>query len=126
LVAVDVRLRVFFLACALSACGSSSNAPATTGELVCNAVDAGASCATDGPTFESLQPVFARACNPCHDGTTPDGPWPLVNYDDVASWSSLIKSDILNCSMPPSDGGIPITDHERNAIVNWVLCDVPP
>jgi len=68
---------------------------------------------------------------PCHDGTmkdvvTGEDVWPLTTYDDVAEWGSIVKNSILECTMPPADGAVPITDAERSAIVQWVLCKTPP
>jgi uncharacterized membrane protein len=114
------------LAVCAGACGGGSTAP-TVAAQTCEDPDASkAVCAADaGPTYNRVRSIINSACVPCHDGSDPDGSWPLTDYDDIAAWASTIKDDMLNCSMPPADGGVPITRHDRDLLVQWLLCDTP-
>jgi hypothetical protein len=98
-----------------------------TAALTCSALDAGATCPTDGPTYEAtIQPILARSCLPgCHD-SSPDAAWPLTDFDDITAWSTYIESDLIRCTMPPPDAGVAITDDERNEIFTWLGCGTPP
>jgi len=123
-------LQACLLTLAFCACSSDLTVP-TTGELVCRDVDASsAACeAGVGPTYDAIRPIVAKSCLPCHDDPNPDpdgGTWPLITYDDVAGWTSVVKEDILDCSMPPADGGVPITAKDRDLFVQWILCGAPP
>ena len=83
-----------------------------------------ANCSGVVPTYAQLTPVFTRACVVCHDDAA-GGPWPLTTYQHVADWQDQVRSEILNCTMPPLDAGIPITWDERQAIFTWVRCGRP-
>ena len=115
----------------LAACGSgSSNAP-QEGSLYasCTDIDASATCSTDGASFEAtVQPILAKSCLPaCHDGS-PDAAWPLTDYDDVQAWTTFVSADLLQCAMPPvaNAGQYPITRHDRETILQWIVCGTPP
>jgi hypothetical protein len=123
---VKLPLRACVLALALAACGSSNNGVANSdgGALTCN-VDAPTSCPADGPTWETVAPIVgARCAAPCHYGQI-DGPWPLYTYQQVVDWYDVVRSDLLNCTMPPPDSGVPMTDDERHTILTWLRCDTP-
>jgi uncharacterized membrane protein len=119
-------LRALLIALPLgaAACGGGSSTNADGGALHC-AVDAPTSCPPDGaPTWETIQPVIVRRCVPCHNGQEADGPWPLLTYEEVVSWSDDVRTMVLECTMPPPGEGI-ITDEERHAILQWLRCDYP-
>ena len=61
---------------------------------------------------------------PCHSDSVGSN-WPLTTYDDVAGWADVIASDVVTCTMPPADGGVPITEHDRITLVNWFVCGNP-
>ncbi len=84
---------------------------------VCSAPDRG---------FATVMPAIDRACGSCHDGADPDGPWPLTTYEDVADWADVVRTDLSNCAMPPPDSGITLSDAERRAIIDWILCGSTP
>jgi len=119
------------LVLALSACGSSSNEPATNSLYgSCTNIDASATCMTDGSSFEAtVQPILAKGClNACHDGS-PDAAWPLTDYDDVQAWTTFVSKDLLQCTMPPNTASYdkyPITREDREAILQWIVCGTPP
>lgn len=85
-------------------------------------------CAHPDRGFAAIAPLIERACVSCHDGdgTDPDAPWPLTTYEDVADWADLVRNDISNCAMPPQDSGIGLSNDERLAIVDWILCGYSP
>jgi hypothetical protein len=88
--------------------------------LVCT-VKAPTSCPDPAPHYPDVQPIFQRACVPCHQGL-PGGNWPLLQYSHVADWQDVIRAMVLDCSMPPPDAGVPISDEERLAILTWIRC----
>jgi hypothetical protein len=125
------RVRACIFALAVGSCGGGSTST-TASPLVCDDVDASTSVceAGAGPTYAAIEPIVAKSCLPCHNDPNPDpdggDTWPLITYDDVAGWTSVVKEDILNCSMPPADGGVPMTAHDRDLFVQWILCGAPP
>jgi hypothetical protein len=82
-------------------------------------------CVKPAPHYSNITGILARSCNPCHTGGG-DAPWPLTNYDDVSAWSDIIRQDLVDCSMPPLDGGIAISASERLEVLNWVQCGALP
>jgi hypothetical protein len=93
--------------------------------FVCSAVTP-TSCPDPPLRYPDVAPIFhARCAAVCHSGIA-DGPWSLRDYEHVADWWDVIRDDILNCSMPPMDAGVPITTEERIAIVTWIRCGFPP
>jgi hypothetical protein len=128
--------RATLFVCAITfsfACGTNSSAPDpdASAELPasCTAIDASV-CTTPTPSFTNdIQPMLNRACNStCHAPGV--GPWPLVDYDDVHDWVSIIQADIVKCSMPPPDAGAagngPLSDAERTMLLDWIACGAPP
>jgi hypothetical protein len=111
----------------LAACASKSEGPVgDAGALVACNVDAPLACPADGPTYATVEPIIGRSCVPCHGGENPDGPWPLRTYKSAADWAEVIRADLITCEMPPADGGVPITDEDRHALLTWIRCDYPP
>lgn len=88
------------------------------------AVPAPTSCPAPKPTYADVQPIIARRCLQCHDGTGPE--WPLKEYRHVADWQDTIHDRLLDCSMPPPEAAIPMTIPERVAILTWIKCGFPP
>jgi hypothetical protein len=89
-------------------------------------VTAPTACPAPEPRFADVQPIIHDHCaTPCHNGA-PGGPWPLDAYQDVKDWEDLIRSDLLDCTMPPADGGVPLSDADRAAILGWIRCGSPP
>jgi uncharacterized membrane protein len=107
------------------ACRGGSDVAGDGGALVCT-VEAPTACPDPAPTFADVQPIIQSRCTPCHNGVDPDGPWPLVTYRHVADWADVVRDEVLTCAMPPEDGGIPMTDEDRTAILTWIRCGYPP
>lgn len=91
--------------------------------FVC-AVRAPTSCPEPAPRYADVEPVFAERCVICHAGNW-NGPWPLNSYQHVADWEDTIRSNVLDCTMPPLDAGVPITTEERTLILTWLRCGMP-
>jgi hypothetical protein len=90
------------------------------GAFACT-VQAPTVCPDPPPHYPDVQPLFQRACVPCHQGL-PGGPWPLLQYSHIADWQDVVRAMLLDCSMPPPDAGVPMSDEERAAILTWILC----
>jgi hypothetical protein len=87
-------------------------------------VRAPTACPEPPPRYADVLPIFEQRCIICHSGA-PNGPWPLDGYEHIADWQDNIRSDMLDCSMPPFDAGVPITLEERMAILTWIRCGLP-
>lgn len=96
---------------------------ATWGETTC-AAPAPTACAAPTVRWADVEPIFEQSCTPCHSGAA-GGPWPLSQWVDVAAWADSITPDLTNCTMPPLDGGVPMTSGERTAVLGWLACDAP-
>jgi hypothetical protein len=108
-----------------ASCGPSAQTPdggvtIDGAPLVCT-VEAPTVCPDPPPHYPDIQPIIERACVPCHQGL-PGGNWPLLQYSHVADWQDIIRAQMLACTMPPPDAGVPISDEEREAILTWILC----
>src|SRR4051812_47381193 len=88
--------------------------------LVCN-VQAPTACAEPAPHFADIQPIIQERCVSCHYGAV-GGPWPLILYGHVKHWQAGAQTMPIDCSMPPPDAGVRMTNEERMAILNWIRC----
>lgn len=89
-------------------------------------VTAPATCPDPPVRYADVAPILNQRCvETCHDGQTAAGPWPLTDYPHVADWADAVRDQVLFCTMPPVDAGVPISDAERLAILNWVRCGAP-
>ncbi|MFL5305871.1 MAG: hypothetical protein ACJ8F1_11690 [Polyangia bacterium] len=92
--------------------------------LVCS-VAAPTSCPEPAPRYADVAGILNQRCAmPCHSGV-PSGPWPLTDYEHVADWADAVRADLLDCSMPPADGGVSITTDDRTAVLTWIRCGSP-
>lgn len=83
-------------------------------------------CASPAPSFAAdISPILERSCDTCHSMDNTDGIWPLHEYVDVAAWSDLIISDLLDCSMPPPDSGTSFPESDRQKLFAWLACGSP-
>jgi hypothetical protein len=106
-----------------AACDRSSGTTTNDGgALAC--VPAPTVCPAPAPTWTDVSPIFQNICVQCHNGMI-GGPWPLMQYQHVADWRDLVRAMVIDCSMPPPDAGVPMTDEERIAILTWILCGAP-
>jgi len=88
--------------------------------LVCT-VKAPTVCPDPPPHYPDIEPIIQQKCVSCHQGL-PGGNWPLLQYSHVADWQDVIRAQMLACTMPPPDAGVPMSDEEREAILTWILC----
>jgi hypothetical protein len=143
-----LRLARSFAACTvLLGCGSSSPevgqlpshtnpdsdaAPTDAGPDDAQATEAKPSCSIAHPTscpdppvrYGDVEPIFRTRCVICHNNDF-EGPWPLTDYQQIADWQDIVRGDLLDCSMPPADAGVPMTLDERLAILTWIRCALP-
>lgn len=108
-------------ALSLTAASACSSKPS---EEACS-VTAPSECPSPAVTFKDVEPIFTTTCASCHTGIG-EAPWALKDYQDVADWQELVRADILDCSMPPPDSGVHISNEERLRILNWVRCGALP
>jgi uncharacterized membrane protein len=80
-------------------------------------------CPDPKPHYPDVQPIFARRCVSCHNGS--GGQWSLGEYQHVADWFNEIRAQMLGCTMPPVDSGLTMTLDERQTILAWIRCDYP-
>jgi uncharacterized membrane protein len=92
--------------------------------FVCS-VSAPTACPDPSPHYADVAPIINQRCvEPCHSGL-PEGPWPLTDYEHVADWADVVRTDLIGCLMPPADGGVSMADEERLAILTWIRCGFP-
>jgi hypothetical protein len=113
------------------AVSSASNSGADAGQLGADAALGSTACSVQWPTacpdpaprYNDVVPIFNRRCVTCHSGWA--GPWPLTSYTHVVDWQDTIRTELIGCTMPPPDAGIPITNDERTKILTWLRCGYP-
>lgn len=113
-------LVAFFVApLVLTACGSDSKGDAP---VVCT-VTPPLECVEPAPHYADVAPIFELRCATaaCHSGFV-GGPWPLRDYEHIADWQDEVRSEVLHCTMPPSDSGMTMSDVERQTILAWIKC----
>jgi hypothetical protein len=91
--------------------------------LVCT-ITAPTACPDPVPRWTEVSPIFQNRCVRCHNGAV-GGPWPLMQYQHAVDWFDVIRSMLLDCTMPPPEAMIPMPDEERTAILTWILCGLP-
>jgi hypothetical protein len=89
----------------------------------CTAV-APTSCPTPAPRYADVAKLIERRCAGCHSPLW-TGPWPLDSYQHVADWQDDIRSHLLTCTMPPTDGGGPLPEEESTLLLTWIRCGLP-
>lgn len=97
--------------------------PLDAGTFTCS-VEAPTACPDAGPRYGDVAPIFRERCVICHAPTW-NGPWPLDAYQHVADWQDTIRTNLLDCTMPPPEAGVPITRNEREQILTWIRCGLP-
>jgi len=105
------------------------------GAAACSPAGGGAaSCGVVGPTecpnptlrYADVATIVDQRCTgPCHSGLFAEGPWPLTDYQQVADWADVVRSELLSCAMPPADSGVTMPLEERLALLAWIRCGYP-
>lgn len=81
-------------------------------------------CLQPALRYQDIAPILANRCEACHSLAAQVG-WPLDTYGHVVDWADDIRGDLVACTMPPPDAGIPITIQEKTAILQWLRCGHP-
>jgi hypothetical protein len=81
-------------------------------------------CPEPAVKYADIAPIVQQRCIPCHDGRSTH--WPLTDYKHVADWQDIIRSAMLDCTMPPGDAGIPMPTEERMTVLHWIRCGGMP
>jgi hypothetical protein len=105
--------------------GAAADAAVVDVDAALCTVKAPTSCPTPKPHYADVEPIFKRRCVGCHNGASPDSPWPLTEYEHVADWFDIIRDEMLHCGMPPAGSGVTMPDAERTAILTWIRCGFP-
>lgn len=108
-----------------AACPPSSLAGPDAGPSEECLVTAPTTCTQTQLRWADIEPVIVSRCQPCHDGSQPQ--WPLRTYSDVADWADIVRQHVVDCTMPPLDGGLQVgmTNVERRLILDWIKCSYP-
>jgi hypothetical protein len=90
-----------------------------------------------GPSFEGdVLPIFHAVCDNCHapDGSPPQTPF-LTNYQQIYGPTSgpNAGSEIGTfytyvfelCAMPPANATVPLSDEQRQILLDWYVCGAP-
>jgi len=89
------------------------------------AVDPPTKCPESPPVYADVAPLIDRTCNSCHTPDDPEGPWPLVSYSHIVAWGSLVRDELLQCTMPPLDDDVDFSPEDRLLLMTWVRCGFP-
>jgi hypothetical protein len=123
---------VAFAGLAAAACGSSSTAPSNDDANVekaivatCTATMAPSCDDASTPDYAQVTPILEKSCVPCHPGPAGAPQWPLTAYTDIQPWAGVILDEVCGNTMPPLDGGIPITASDRLTLLDWAQCGAP-
>lgn len=103
---------------------ASDAALADAGPLMACSVEPPTACPEPAPRYGDIAPIIEARCQQCHSPLW-TGPWPLDTYGHVADWQDTIRSSLIDCSMPPPEARVPMTDEERLAILTWIRCGLP-
>jgi len=117
-----------------SSSSSSSGAQTSSSALDAGTVDAHVepACGVEAPTsctnaalrFQDVQPILSQRCQACHSAAAGIS-WPLEQYSHVKDWADDVRTDLVNCTMPPPDAGIVMTLEERMTVLTWLRCGHP-
>lgn len=112
---------------ALTASGCKTSGVACTpppSNLVCP--EAGA------PSFaDDVYPnVFVPVCGNCHAPGGQEANRPLTSYQQIYGTNGngareIFNQVFLSCLMPPSNAPVPLTDTQRQTLLDWFACGAP-
>lgn len=92
--------------------------------LVCPTLSS--ECPAVVPSYTNeVAPIFAAHCGQCHSRENPTGPWPLDDAIDIGEWAFSIDADLSDCSMPPLNADVPLSDADRETLHAWLSCGAP-
>lgn len=112
---------VLYVIAALSAANCASKASPDE----CS-VNVPASCPDPSLSYASgVGDTFTTTCSMCHAPGEVESAVPLTNYDEVKENLTSVAGQVETCAMPPA-GSPTISAHDRQAILNWIVCGAPP
>jgi uncharacterized membrane protein len=103
----------------LAACGEGAAPDACV-------VDVPKTCPANAPSYNAqVQPLMANRCLPCHaPGGVADARRDFTTHERVAQHRSAMLTQLSACLMPPANG-TPLQPHERQLLLQWLVCDAP-
>lgn len=115
-------LRLPLLGCLLVGCGSGVVASPSA---VCPE-DSQTGCPAAALTYDTgIGALLEERCSPCHaPGGVEAASVLLTDYDHARNQRMGIGSQLVTCSMPPPDAP-PLSNDERQQILDWLTCDTP-
>jgi hypothetical protein len=110
---------------ALAACTGDNpmDPPGDGGSGLASCVSAPTACPEPAVHYSDVAPIILEKCVYCHNGTGEI--WALADYQHVADWADLVRTELLGCTMPPADAGISLAMADRLAILTWIRCGAP-
>lgn len=102
---------------------AARDASAPDAKVECSAV-APTACPEQLPTYLDIAKIVERRCESCHSPYW-TGPWPLDTYEHVADWQDAIREHLLDCTMPPVEGGGPLSKSDSDTFLLWLRCGLP-
>lgn len=85
-----------------------------------------AGCPDGALTYDTgVGDLLSERCTPaCHAAGGVEATRPLTDYSHVSGMRMGIANQLLSCSMPPA-GAKPLSDQERQLILDWLSCGAP-
>ncbi len=80
------------------------------------------------PSFADVyQTVFRPVCDNCHAPDGSEAVMPLTSYAQIYGTNGVEAREIFNqvfesCLMPPSNAPEPLTEGERQTLLDWFAC----
>jgi hypothetical protein len=118
-----IAMLLFLGLAGASACSSGSGGagPGDAGTVCPNAPT---SCSKPIPSYGAvIEPILQQNCVPCH-GPTGSAGYSEATYELVEKQKEPILSFVSNCMMPPSSYP-PLTAEQRDALLDWLVCEAP-
>lgn len=116
------------LALALAALSLTASACKKSG-VECTPPPANPVCPDGGaPSFADVyQTVFSPVCGNCHAPDASEAVMPLTSYAQIYGTNGTEAREIFNqvfesCLMPPSNALEPLTEGERQTLLDWFAC----
>ena len=108
------------LACLAVACGSSPPAAAVD----CPEVHQ-AGCPAGALTYDTgIGDLLTERCSPCHAVGGIEASRLLTDYGHASGLRMSIAAQLVTCSMPLA-GAPPLSNDERQQILDWLTCGAP-
>jgi cytochrome c5 len=84
-----------------------------------------AGCPANALTYDTgIGDLLNERCASCHAAGGVEAARPLTDYGDAFGARTGIATQLLGCSMPPA-GAPPLSNEERQLILDWLTCRAP-